>query len=153
AATAHVDAGGLDSAQDLLDIAERGPLTDSQRARVDLVRAQVAYIANRGSDAPPLLLKAARRLEPIDAALSRTTYLDALTSAMFASRLAVGASVLEVADMAALAPKPPGCSGLTDLLLEGLTARYTTGYAASLPFLRKALRAFDEGTPPDEQLK
>ena len=56
-------------------MAEGGPLSDHQQARADLIRAQLAYVTGRGSDAPPLLLKAAQRLEPIDAALSRTTYL------------------------------------------------------------------------------
>ena len=49
----------------------------SQRARVDLLRGQVAFASGLGSDAPPLLLKAARRLEPLDLDLARETYLDA----------------------------------------------------------------------------
>jgi hypothetical protein len=71
AACAAVEAGSNDSAIDLLGVAECGPLSDFQRARADLIRARLAYVTNRGSDAPPLLLKAAQRLEPIDAALSR----------------------------------------------------------------------------------
>ena len=63
---------------DLLSIAEAGPLSDLQQARIDLIGAELAFVTNRGSDAPSLLLKAARRLEPIDADLSRATYLQAL---------------------------------------------------------------------------
>ena len=74
-------------------MAEAGPLGELQQARVDLLRAQIAFVTNRGSDAPPLLLKAARRLEPLDAGLARATYLDALTAAMFAGRLASPAAV------------------------------------------------------------
>jgi hypothetical protein len=78
AAQAKVQAGASDAALDLLARAEAGPLSEFQHALVDLVRAQVAFAASRGSDASPLLLRAARRLEPIDADLSRATYLDAL---------------------------------------------------------------------------
>ena len=41
-----------------------------------LLRGQIAF-ASASSDAPALLAKAARQLEPLDAALARQTYLDA----------------------------------------------------------------------------
>ena len=96
AAAAKVEAGALDAAVDLLAIAEAGPLDEFAQARLDLVRAQLAFVTSRGSDAPPLLLQAARRLGPIDAQLSRATYLDAMSAAMFAGRLAVSGGVIEV---------------------------------------------------------
>ena len=70
AASAKVQAGAFDAAVNLLALAEGGPLSDFQRARADLIRAQLAFVTNRGSDAPPLLLKAPHRLEPIDGVLS-----------------------------------------------------------------------------------
>ena len=100
AAAAKVEAGALDAAVDLLAIAEAGPLDEFAQARLDLVRAQLAFVTSRGSDAPPLLLQAARRLGPIDAQLSRATYLDAMSAAMFAGRLAVSGGATEVADAA-----------------------------------------------------
>ena len=48
--------------------AEEGPLNELQRARLERLRAQLAFALRRGSDAPPLLLRAAQRLEPLDAA-------------------------------------------------------------------------------------
>ena len=51
----------------------------------------------RGRDAPPLLLEAAKRLEPLDAALARETYLDAFAAALSAGRLARGGDAREVA--------------------------------------------------------
>jgi hypothetical protein len=51
------------------------------------VRAQIAFAVNRGRDAPPLLLKAAKRLEPLDANVARDTYLEAIFAALFAGRL------------------------------------------------------------------
>ena len=115
--------------------------------------AQLALLTTRGSDAPALLLKAARRLEPIDAEQSRATYLQALSSGYFAGRLATGGGVLEVARAAATAPPPTRAPRAPDLLLDGLVAHYNQGYAAGLPILRKALKAFGAGMPVDEELR
>ena len=52
----------------------------------DLLRGQIAFASGLGSDAPPLLLKAAKRLEPLDLDLARETYLDAWIAAMFAGQ-------------------------------------------------------------------
>ena len=70
--------------------------------------AQIAFAVNRGSEAPPLLLKAARQLERLDPALARDTYLEALSAAMFAGRLAVGVTARDVAEAARSAPQAPG---------------------------------------------
>ena len=86
AARLKIQAGAFDMARDLLAMAESGPLTDLQQAHADLVRAQLAYVTSRGSDAPQLLLQAARRLKPIDVTLCRATYLDALSAGIFAGR-------------------------------------------------------------------
>jgi DNA-binding CsgD family transcriptional regulator len=142
AAEAEVRTGGFDAALDLLDVAADGPLADDQQARVDLARAELAFVANRGNDAPPLLLKAAERLARVDPALSRATYLDALSAAIFAGRLAVpGGDVHDVARAARTAPAAPD-PGPADLLLDGTAAAYNDGYAAGLPALREALRDF-----------
>ena len=66
AAQASMQAGAFGKALELLATAEAGPLDEFQRARVDLLRGHVAFASGLGSDAPPLLLKAARRLEPFD---------------------------------------------------------------------------------------
>ena len=142
AATANVQAGAFDAAEDLLYIAEAEQLNEFQRARVDLIRAELAFVTSRGSDAPALLLRAARRLEPINADLCRATYLRALAAGMFGARLALGGGALEVARAAAAAPPPPHPPGVPDLLLDGIAAHYTRGYAAGVPLLRKALDVF-----------
>jgi DNA-binding CsgD family transcriptional regulator len=142
AAEANRQAGALVAAHRLVALAERGPLDDAQRAQLDLLRAQISFASDRGSDAPLLLLKAAQRLERFDVRRARDTYLDALTAAMFAGRLAKGASALEVARTASqLAPfaEHPHAS---DLLLDGLTLLVTDGSAASIPVLRQAVSAF-----------
>jgi DNA-binding CsgD family transcriptional regulator len=153
AASAKVRAGAFDAARDLLSIADAGPLSDFQEARIDLIGGELAFLTNRGSEAPPLLLKAARRLKPIDAELSRATYLQALTAGYYAGRLALGGGVLEVARAAAAAPPPPHALRAPDLLLDGLVTHYTKGYEAGLPALRKALHTFGTGMSVDEALR
>ena len=114
AAQTKFEAGALDDALSLLAIAETGVLSDLERARVALLRARTAFVATRGSNAPPLLLEAARRLATLDPTLARETYLDALSAAMFAGRFAgPGGSVLEVAEAASAAPPPRAPRGPT----------------------------------------
>jgi DNA-binding CsgD family transcriptional regulator len=154
AASAKVDAGAFDSALDLLATAERGPLDDFLRARVDLVRAQLAFATSRGGDAPLLLVRAARRFEPIDVGLARGTYLDAISAAAFAGRLASpGGSALEVSRAAAAAPRPPHPPRAPDRLLDGLATNFLDGYPSAVPDLRAALATFGSGMSIDEQLR
>jgi DNA-binding CsgD family transcriptional regulator len=153
AAGAQIQAGSFDRAQELLSMTEAGPLTDVQRARAALVRAQLAFVLNRGSDAPPLLLTAARTLESVDPALARATYLEALAAAMFAGRLAGPAGdVLAIAHAAEAAPPVVGAPRAGDLLLDGTAAMYNHGYAAGVPTLRAGLAEFGTGMSPAEEL-
>jgi DNA-binding CsgD family transcriptional regulator len=143
AAQAKLDIADAVSASDLLAAAELGPVDELQRARLERLRAQIAFASRRGRDAPPLLLEAARRLDPLDAALARETYLEAIASAMFAGRLGTGPDVHEVAE-AARASNRVAAPGPADRLLDALVTRFTEGYAASVEPLSRALRAFGE---------
>jgi DNA-binding CsgD family transcriptional regulator len=154
AAGAKAEAGAIDAAQDLLAMAETGPLTEIQRAHVNLLRANLAYATDRGGEAPLLLVRAAKQFEPIDAGLARATYLNALAAAAFAGRLAhPGGHVLDVARVAAAAPRPLHVLRPPDLLLEGLAANFTGGYAVGVPTLQQAVTAFGSGMSADEPLR
>ena len=142
AAQAKHLAGAPDVALGLLAVAQAGPLDELGWARVDVLRAQIAYSQNRGSDARPLLLRAAKRLERLDLDLARETYLEALWAARFAGRLAPGGGVREVAQAALAAPMPSRPPRASDLLLEGLATQFTEGYAAGVPMLQQAVSAF-----------
>ncbi|MCU1629059.1 MAG: putative transcriptional regulator, LuxR family [Pseudonocardia sp.] len=144
AAQVHLMAAAPDMAWKLLATAELGPLDELQRARVERLRAQIAFARRRGSDAPPLLLTAAERLEPLDAGLARETYLEAFGAAIFAGRLS-GDGVLETAGAVRAAPPARLPARPTDLLLDGLATRFTEGYAAGVPPLQGALHAFRRG--------
>ncbi len=112
----------------------------SSAGGLERLRAEIAFTSQRGRDAPLLLLEAARRLDPLDTALARETYLEAITSAMFAGRLGTGPDEREVAE-AARASRPVWGAGAADLLLDGLVTRFTEGYAPSVVPLSRALRA------------
>ena len=153
AAQTKFQAGALDDALSLLAMAEAGALSDLERARVALLRAQTAFVDTRGSDAPPLLLEAARRLATLDPTLARETYLDALSAAMFAGRFAgPGGSALEVAQAASAAPPPRAPRG-SDLLLDALATLFSDTYESAVPILRRAQAAFSTDESAIEQLR
>jgi DNA-binding CsgD family transcriptional regulator len=154
AALANVQAGAFDTAHTLLTIARDKPADERQRAQIDLVSAQLAFASSRGSDATPLLLAAARRLESLDVELARQTYLDAFSAAQFAARLNNGASITEVAQAVRSAPRRPA-DELTagDLVLDAFVA-VSEDYPAAVPLGRTALaRLRDDASVPRERLR
>jgi DNA-binding CsgD family transcriptional regulator len=149
AAQAKYLAGAPDAARRLLLTAEAGPLGELERAEVDMIRAQIAFTANRGGDVPALLLRAARRLEPLDLRLARQTYLDAEVAGHFAGRLAPG-SLRETAEAARRVPPAPDSKSASDELLDGLAIALTDGYAAGAPTLKQAVRDFPAATAAEQ---
>ena len=142
AAQAKFDAGAPAAAEGLLAIAAICPLEELDRARVDRLQAHVAFARTRGGDTPLLLSAAAKRLEPLDADLSRETHLEALWAAVRGGRFAKAQGAVEAAE-AAMAPVRGRSSRAIDLLLDGLIARLARGYAAALPLVARALDAFE----------
>ena len=152
AARAKQLAGAPQEALTLLATAAAGPLGDFDRAMLQRLHGQIALDTRRGGDAVPLLLDAARQLEPLDPALARETYLEALRAASIAGRLGGGARA--AAEAACRAPSPEGVPRAVDLLLEGLAVRFTAGYAASAPALKRALSAVrDQGGRPGQDVR
>ena len=146
AAHAKFQSGAPETAQELLAVAEMCPLDELQRARLARLRAQIVFARRRGSDAPPLLLDAARQLEGLDPGLARDTYFEALGAAMYAGRLYSDSGVREAAEAARAATAAPQPPRSIDLLLDGLATRFTDGLGAGLPPLRHALEAFRHET-------
>ena len=140
AAQASFQAGAFDTALALAATAEAGPLDEFQHSRIDLVRGHIA-LALGSSDAAPLLLRAARRLEPFDLGLARETYLIAWAGATMAGGLAGGRLVGEISRAARSLPPPPGPPRPLDLLLDGLAVLTTEGHAAGTPVLQKAAKS------------
>ena len=87
-----------------------------QRARLERLRAQIAFARTGSADipgltigpeAPALLLDAARRLETLDVELARETYLEAVTAAMWIGSESRGCGIRAVAEAARQAPPGP----------------------------------------------
>jgi DNA-binding CsgD family transcriptional regulator len=135
------DAGAQDDADRLLTIAKTSPLQELDRARLERLRAQMAFAQTRGGDTPSLLSAAAKRLEPLDPELARETHLEALWAAVRSGRFARVEGVVEAAQ-AATCPAGQEPSRAIDLLLEGVLARLTRGYEPALPTVSLALAAF-----------
>jgi DNA-binding CsgD family transcriptional regulator len=140
AAQASVQAGAFDQALGLLVMTEAWPLDEFAAARVDLLRGLVAFASGLSSDAPSLLLKAARRLELLNLALARETYLDAWGAALAIGHVAAG-DMAEISRAARALPRAPD-PGPAELLLDGLALLITDGLAAAAPALRHAASAF-----------
>jgi DNA-binding CsgD family transcriptional regulator len=138
AAEAMLRAGAFDPALALLTAAEEAPLDSLPRARVDLLRAQIAFASRHDGEAESRFLAAAQRLEPLDGALARETYLDAFSATALTDR----AGGRRVARAARRLPPAPGPPGVVDLLLDSLIALSTDGYAVAKPIRQRAVRAF-----------
>jgi DNA-binding CsgD family transcriptional regulator len=154
AARAKHLAGEHDAALSLLATAQAASSDELHAARTELLRAQIAFDSRHGSDTPPLLLEAARRLEPLDPGLARETYLDAFTAALLVGRLSGGTPLKDVAEAARRAPAASPHPRACDRLLDGLALLITDGRAAAVPTLKGALAAFrDDEVSVDERLR
>jgi len=150
AAQAKHQAGAPDAALRLLAMAQAGPLDELGWARAELLRAQLAADPGCGRDAPALLLKAAKRLEPLHLGLARDAYRDAFGAALNVGRPAIRGRMLEVAAAARALPSAPQPHA-PDLLLNGLAVLAAEGYAAGAPILGQALTAFRAGDVRSEE--
>jgi DNA-binding CsgD family transcriptional regulator len=144
AAYASLEAGEFDAALGLLAAAEGGPAEEFEHALVELLRGQIAFASGRWSDAPPVLLEAARRLEPLNLELAHQTYLDALLAALFAGSFVNAGLMHEIARASLASPPLPEPRRPFDVLREGLSLSLTGGIAAAVPLLSRAARAFAE---------
>ncbi|MEV0103332.1 AAA family ATPase, partial [Nocardia sp. NPDC050789] len=143
AARAHLDAGSFEAALTLLAEAEAAAVDDLQSARAELLRGLAERAARSGREAPVALLRAARRLEPLDIRLARQTYLDAWGAALVAGAFAdPGGGLEEVAKAACAAPRDPAGPEAGDDLIEGLSRLVTDGASTAHPMLRSAVTAF-----------
>ncbi|SBS76032.1 Regulatory protein, LuxR [uncultured Mycobacterium sp.] len=159
AAQAKRDAAAPAAARELLDLAERGPLTELQQAQVARMRAQMDFVRGRSGEAgaPAVrdtaqsLLAAARRLENLDDYASRESYLEALAALLYAGRLGEPDALNRAAEAALTAlGRESELSRAVDFLLKGIAERITQGVSAGSDPLRmgldhmRALAAADE---------
>ena len=123
-----------------------------QRAQIQLLHAQVEF-ASRGNTSPASLIRAAKRVEPLDQGLARAAHLEALSAAAFASSLArVGGGAQEVANAVRAAGSAASPRNVADVLIDGWAALIADGCATAAPTLREALREFERPTVAADQL-
>ena len=149
AAQASIQAGSFDAVLRLLATAETGPLDEVQRARVNLLRGNVAFALGAATDAPPPLLEAARRFESLNVELARETYLTAWGAAGMAGQ---GDVILEIWAAVRALPPTSGAPGPLELLLEGMAQLTVEGHAAAAPTLQRAAEALLE-MPVEDALR
>jgi DNA-binding CsgD family transcriptional regulator/tetratricopeptide (TPR) repeat protein len=145
AADAHLQAGAFEAALQLLARADTTSLNELRRAQVELLRGQIAFASSLGGEAPALLLRAAKQIEPLDPVLARETYSDAWAAAYFAGRFAQVGTLHEVSRAARSASQPTSVPRPADLLLDGLTVLVTEGRTAAADKLSEAASLFAEG--------
>jgi ATP/maltotriose-dependent transcriptional regulator MalT len=142
AAEASLNGGAFQAALAVLAVARDGPLDELQRGRLELLQAAAAHAQHRGSDAPPLLLRAAKTLQPLDLKLARDTYLDAWCAALFAGELATEGNLYQLSREVRGVPAASEPPRPSELLLDGLALLLTEGRAAATAGLQEATIAF-----------
>jgi DNA-binding CsgD family transcriptional regulator len=147
AAEAKFAIGDLQAVAKLLALAEDGPLTGLDRAKVDLLRGAMAFTQYRGGDAPALLLKAANNFQSLDLETARLTYLQALIAAGYAGRLGDPSLRLRIARLAQALPLDPEPTPATHLLVHGIATWLADGYVAAAPSLTEAVRRHRNAAP------
>jgi DNA-binding CsgD family transcriptional regulator len=143
AADAKQLAGAPQAASTLLAAAVDGQLDERERALAQRLKGQIALDLRRGREAVPFLLDAAGQLRSVEPALARETYLEALRAGSIGGRLSEE-MLRRAAEAAYNEPAPGDAARAVDLLLAGLAVRFTDGYAASAPLLKRALSAVRE---------
>jgi DNA-binding CsgD family transcriptional regulator len=137
AAEAWQQAGAPAQVADLLAASELGPLDPLQQARRERLRAEVAFGLSHRRTAGAPLLAAAARLEHLDLAAARATYLSAVGVALHAGRLGDG-DLRRAAEAGRAVPAGLEPAGL---LLSGLSIWALDGYRAGAPLLSRAVAA------------
>jgi ATP/maltotriose-dependent transcriptional regulator MalT len=117
-----------------------------------LLRAQITFAAGDWTDAPPLLLRAATRLESFDLDLAREIYLTAWGAAGLAEDVAARDVLMEICRAVRALPPPSVAPRPLDLMLDGFALLITEGNAAATPTLQRAVRAV-AGIPVEDVLR
>jgi DNA-binding CsgD family transcriptional regulator len=140
AAAADLEAGVFELVAGLLTAADATPLDERSRAQVEMLRGRLASAGGDVRDAPAVLLRAAKRLEPLDLALASETYLHALGAAVLAGGFAREVDIADVAQAACSRPAAADAT-INDWMLDGLAHTTVDGPAAAAPILRRVLEA------------
>jgi DNA-binding CsgD family transcriptional regulator/tetratricopeptide (TPR) repeat protein len=136
-ARAELVIGRPGAAQTVANDALRRLSDSGARARAKEISGVALFAQGRDAEAADVLVDAAAALAEDPASASRT-----LLAALRAASWAGPAEVRKIASSMVPPPRPAGSPpSVTDLLLAGYQARFTTGYSAAVAPLRAAVRA------------
>ncbi|MFD7065466.1 ATP-binding protein [Streptomyces sp. NPDC059906] len=131
ATRAHLDAGALNKAAALLGTADNPGPDELQQAETDLLRGRIALARVDDGEGLAWMLRAARRLAPLDSGRSRESYLEALEMSLLVGR-ANGVTTAVLAEAKSAPPHPPD-------ILDALDVLAVHGHRAAVPLIREAL--------------
>ncbi len=145
AARAKSDAAAPGEAEDLLGIAELGPLTDLDRARAAHLRARLLVARGNFQGAPVAeLIDAAGQFENLNDAAAGPTYLEALAAGMHAGRLGDSSALHTTARSARAVTTPTSApTHPAYLLVSGISRRIGTDDGTGHAELRAAVALLD----------
>jgi DNA-binding NarL/FixJ family response regulator len=136
-AEARLMAGDPAGAQKILDGALPRPASVTACCRAQRLEGAIRFAQGNAAESARILASASNALVDDDR-MARDTMLLALQAAIWAGP----AQTREIAAAARVFPRVPGASAsVSDLLLEGYSARFTLGYEASIPPFRAAVTA------------
>ena len=147
-AEATLMAGDPVEAQAVLDVAEPRLTGGPAGGRTRQLAGAIRFAQGDAATAARMLASAAGEFTD-DARLARDTMLGALEAAIWSGPTLTR----EVARQALALPPARGAPSVSDLLLEGLSARFTRGYQASVQPLRGAVTALLAGDPDPAGLR
>jgi DNA-binding CsgD family transcriptional regulator len=139
-AEAKLNAGDPGAAAALVERA--GPCLDDPMARARAKRLQgtVRIVLGKPAEASPILLDAARALQPLHPGQAWDTLLEAFEAALGAGRFARGAGIAEVLQAVRSAPcRPDARASVAGLALEGFAALAEHKDKAGIARLREAI--------------
>jgi DNA-binding CsgD family transcriptional regulator len=150
AAHASLASGALTRAHALVEgVAPHLDAADGATAR--RLEGAIRFALGDGAGTVPVLLDAARSLEPFDVRAARDTLLDAYSAAIYSAGFAAGGGATEVARAARSMPLRAVEATAGDALLDALATLTIDGHAAAAPQLRAAIELVaeltDDGDP------
>jgi DNA-binding CsgD family transcriptional regulator len=145
AAQADLAAGNPAQALTLLERAAPALGSPLERAMAERLYGGLKVALGQGRGTAQALLESARTLLQLDSRLGRDGLLEAMEAAIFFHN----GSTQEAAEVGRAVPvlaPADDSQAAADLLLDGLAVRFTDGYEAAVPYLRRAIQALRAST-------
>ncbi len=153
-AEARLNAGDPGAAAALAERAGPYLVDPLARSRAKRLRGAVRIVLGKPAEASPILLDAARELQPLDPGQAWNTLLEAFEAALAAGRFARGAGTAEVLQAVRTRPcSQDSRASVASLALDGFAALAEHKDKAGVARLRQAIAAAAQQAPGSEHLR